>query len=144
MAPVYRWPPQTPAVAGLRRQTAGLRPPGTPQNSHTLCRPSLRLLPLQPGVAHPGVGDSLGALIGAAGYGAGGGVGGGVGGGAVGSQERGSEREADLVTSDAHRGLKDATATVFAGASWQRCRTHFMSNLLFNIPRRANPGWRPS
>ena len=27
----YRWPPQTPAVAGLRRQTAGLRPPGAPQ-----------------------------------------------------------------------------------------------------------------
>ena len=24
-----------------------------------------------------------------------------------------------------HRGLTDAIATVFAGASWQRCRTHF-------------------
>ena len=43
------------------------------------------------------------------------------------------------MTSDAHRGLKDATATVFAGASWQRCRTHFMSNLLFRVPRRAQP-----
>ena len=45
----------------------------------------------------------------------------------------------DLVTSDAHQGLKDAIATVFAGASWQRCRTHFMTNLLSKVPRRAQP-----
>ena len=44
-----------------------------------------------------------------------------------------------LVTSDAHRGLKDAIATMFAGASWQRCRTHFMTNLLSRVPRRAQP-----
>ena len=44
-----------------------------------------------------------------------------------------------LVTSDAHQGLKDAIATVFAGALWQRCRTHFMTNLLSRIPRRAQP-----
>jgi putative transposase len=44
-----------------------------------------------------------------------------------------------LVTSDAHQGLKDAIATVFAGASWQRCRTHFMTNLLSKIPRRTQP-----
>ena len=44
-----------------------------------------------------------------------------------------------LVASDAHQGLKDAIATVFAGASWQRCRTHFMTNLLSKIPRRAQP-----
>ena len=44
-----------------------------------------------------------------------------------------------LVTSDAHQGLKDAIATVFAGASWQRCRTHFMTNLLSRVPRRAQP-----
>ena len=36
----------------------------------------------------------------------------------------------ELVTSDAHQGLKNAIAAVFAGASWQRCRTHFMANLL--------------
>ena len=36
----------------------------------------------------------------------------------------------ELVTSDAHQGLKAAIATVFGGASWQRCRTHFMRNLL--------------
>lgn len=43
----------------------------------------------------------------------------------------------ELVTSDAHQGLKDAIATVFAGASWQRCRTHFMSNLLARVPKSA-------
>ena len=43
------------------------------------------------------------------------------------------------MTSDAHQGLKDAIATVFAGASWQRCRTHFMTNLLSRVPRRAQP-----
>jgi putative transposase len=30
-----------------------------------------------------------------------------------------------LVTSDAHGGLKDAIAAVLDGAQWQRCRTHF-------------------
>ncbi len=43
----------------------------------------------------------------------------------------------ELVTSDAHEGLKDAIATVFCGASWQRCRTHFMRNLLARAPKRA-------
>ncbi len=43
----------------------------------------------------------------------------------------------ELVTSDAHQGLKDAIATVFSGASWQRCRTHFMTNLLSRVPKRA-------
>ena len=43
------------------------------------------------------------------------------------------------MTSEAHRGLKDAIATVFAGASWQRCRTRFMTNLLSRVPRRAQP-----
>ena len=41
--------------------------------------------------------------------------------------------------SDAHRGLRDAIATAFAGASWQRCRTHFMTNLLTRVPRSAPP-----
>ena len=35
-----------------------------------------------------------------------------------------------LVTSDAHRGLKGAVQTVLVGASWQRCRVHFMRNAL--------------
>jgi putative transposase len=40
-----------------------------------------------------------------------------------------------LVISDAHGGLKQAINVVFAGASWQRCRVHFMRNVLAHIPR---------
>lgn len=40
-----------------------------------------------------------------------------------------------LVISDAHEGLKAAVGTVFAGASWQRCRVHFMRNVLAHIPK---------
>jgi len=42
-----------------------------------------------------------------------------------------------LVTSDAHEGLKAAIASVLPGASWQRCRTHFMRNLLTRVPKSA-------
>jgi putative transposase len=41
-----------------------------------------------------------------------------------------------LVVSDAHRGLQQAIATVFTGASWQRCRVHFMRNVLSHVPKR--------
>jgi transposase-like protein len=41
------------------------------------------------------------------------------------------------VTSDAHSGLQDAIAATLPGASWQRCRTHFMTNLLTRIPKAA-------
>lgn len=34
-----------------------------------------------------------------------------------------------LVVSDAHSGLKAAVMQQFTGASWQRCRVHFMRNL---------------
>jgi putative transposase len=40
-----------------------------------------------------------------------------------------------LVISDAHEGLKAAIAQVLSGASWQRCRVHFMRNLLCHVPR---------
>lgn len=40
-----------------------------------------------------------------------------------------------LVVSDAHEGLKSAIGKVLHGASWQRCRTHFMRNLLTKVPR---------
>jgi putative transposase len=40
-----------------------------------------------------------------------------------------------LVTSDAHPGLVDAIAATLPGASWQRCRTHFMRNLLTRVPK---------
>lgn len=42
-----------------------------------------------------------------------------------------------LVISDAHLGLKEAIATVLGGASWQRCRVHFMRNALSRVPRAA-------
>ena len=42
-----------------------------------------------------------------------------------------------LVISDAHEGLKMAIAAVLPGAAWQRCRTHFMRNLLTRVPKSA-------
>jgi putative transposase len=42
-----------------------------------------------------------------------------------------------LVSSDAHPGLVDAIAATLPGASWQRCRTHFMRNLLTKVPKSA-------
>jgi transposase-like protein len=40
-----------------------------------------------------------------------------------------------LVITDAHTGLKKAINTVFQGASWQRCRVHFLRNVLGVIPK---------
>jgi transposase-like protein len=42
-----------------------------------------------------------------------------------------------LVTSDAHRGLKSAVEAVLVGASWQRCRVHFMRNALSLVSKAA-------
>jgi transposase-like protein len=42
-----------------------------------------------------------------------------------------------LVISDAHEGLTKALQSVLAGASWQRCRVHFMRNLLATVPHAA-------
>jgi len=42
-----------------------------------------------------------------------------------------------LVTSDAHPGLVDAVQATLPGAAWQRCRTHFLRNLLTRVPKRA-------
>ena len=42
-----------------------------------------------------------------------------------------------LVSSDAHRGLKGAIEAVLVGASWQRCRVHFMRNAFSLIPKAA-------
>jgi len=44
-----------------------------------------------------------------------------------------------LVISDDHKGLVGAIAAVLPGASWQRCRTHFMRNALCRVPRSAQP-----
>jgi putative transposase len=42
-----------------------------------------------------------------------------------------------LVVSDAHRGLVDAIASVLPGATWQRCRAHFVRNVLTKVPKTA-------
>jgi putative transposase len=42
-----------------------------------------------------------------------------------------------LVISDAHEGLKRAIAAVLSGTTWQRCRVHFMRNVLATLPRSA-------
>jgi putative transposase len=44
-----------------------------------------------------------------------------------------------LVVSDDHRGLTNAIDALLPGASWQRCRTHFMRNLLTRVPKSAQP-----
>ena len=60
--------------------------------------------------------------------------------------DRSGAQRVELVTSDAHQGLKNAIAAVFTGASWQRCRTHFMANLLNSSPECPsvpNLAWLP-
>ncbi len=39
-----------------------------------------------------------------------------------------------LVISDAHLGLTAAIKRMFQGCSWQRCRVHFLRNLLSHVP----------
>ena len=39
-----------------------------------------------------------------------------------------------LVTSDAHAGLVEAVSAALPGASWQRCRTHYSTNLMAVTP----------
>jgi putative transposase len=43
--------------------------------------------------------------------------------------------DVQLVISDAHTGLKQAISAVMAGAAWQRCRVHFLRNVLARVPR---------
>jgi putative transposase len=40
-----------------------------------------------------------------------------------------------LVISDAHTGLKQAIAAVLLGVAWQRCRVHFLRNVLAQVPK---------
>ena len=44
-----------------------------------------------------------------------------------------------LVISDAHPGLVAAIGAALPGASWQRCRTHYLRNLLTRVPKSAQP-----
>jgi putative transposase len=42
-----------------------------------------------------------------------------------------------LVISDAHAGLRSALGAALSGASWQRCRVHFVRNALALVPKSA-------
>lgn len=44
-----------------------------------------------------------------------------------------------LVISDAHTGLIRAIRVAFQGVAWQRCRVHFMRNVLARVPKVAGP-----
>jgi len=44
-----------------------------------------------------------------------------------------------LVISDAHPGLVAAIGSALPGAAWQRCRTHYLRNLLTRAPKSAQP-----
>ncbi len=44
-----------------------------------------------------------------------------------------------LVISDDHLGLVQAVRATLPGASWQRCRTHFVRNLQAHVPKPAQP-----
>lgn len=48
-----------------------------------------------------------------------------------------------LVISDAHAGLVQAIGAALPGASWQRCRTHYLRNLLTKVPKSAQPWIAP-
>ncbi len=39
-----------------------------------------------------------------------------------------------LVVSDAHAGLVSSVRKSFVGACWQRCKVHFMRNIMAHIP----------
>lgn len=42
-----------------------------------------------------------------------------------------------LAVSDAHGGVKNAIRTVFQGATWQRCKVHFLRNVTAKVPKGA-------
>ena len=39
----------------------------------------------------------------------------------------------NLVVSDAHRGIQTGLKTTFTGSTWQRCKVHFMRNILARV-----------
>jgi transposase-like protein len=49
-----------------------------------------------------------------------------------------------LVTSDAHAGLLAAIGATLPGASWQRCRTHYATNLMAVTPKSSWPWVAPN
>jgi len=49
-----------------------------------------------------------------------------------------------LVISDAHRGLVDAIGETLPGVTWQRCRTHYLRDLLAKVAKsQAALEWQP-
>jgi len=50
-------------------------------------------------------------------------------------KERGLTKPS-LIVSDAHRGLVAAIRKAFPGSSWQRCKVHFMRNILVHVPHK--------
>ena len=50
-------------------------------------------------------------------------------------QDRGLEK-VWLCVSDAHKGLQAAIRSTLHGTSWQRCKVHFMRNILAYVPQR--------
>ena len=58
-----------------------------------------------------------------------------------GLRERGLDG-VQLVISDHHRGLMAAIDQVMAGSTWQRCRVHFMRNVLTRVPKASSPDGR--
>ena len=50
-------------------------------------------------------------------------------------KERGLTKPS-LIVSDAHKGLVAAIGECFPGASWQRCKVHFMRNILVHVPHK--------
>lgn len=51
-------------------------------------------------------------------------------------KKRGVEKIA-LLISDAHRGIQKAFKKSFIGGMWQRCKVHFMRNILAHVPHKA-------
>ena len=43
-----------------------------------------------------------------------------------------------LVISDAHEGLRQSIERVMLGAAWQRCRVHFLRNVLAKVPKASS------
>ncbi len=50
-------------------------------------------------------------------------------------KSRGLAGGVQLVISDAHAGLRSAIEAVLIGSAWQRCRVHFLRNLLAQVPK---------
>lgn len=46
-------------------------------------------------------------------------------------------KDAWLVVSDAHKGLMKAIQSSFIGCCWQRCKVHFMRNILAHVPAKG-------